>query len=157
MLIRNPIYTADGRIDCEIEHPIHGWVPFTADPNDVEEHGRLIHADALAMGPAPYVAPPPRPEPVPRAITFAQLLIGLVTEKWITVEEGRAWRDRVSLPAQVQWVIQALPEEEQFAAETRALAPSEILRADPLVAAMGEAAGKTEEEMDDFFRTYANV
>ena len=58
MNVRNPVFTFDGRIDCEIEHPTYGWIPFTADPNDVEEHGRLIHAEALAMGPAEYVAPP---------------------------------------------------------------------------------------------------
>lgn len=58
MDIRNPIFTADNRIDCEIEHPNFGWIPFTADPNDVEQHGRDIYEMALAMGPAPYVAPP---------------------------------------------------------------------------------------------------
>lgn len=58
MNIRNPIYTADNRIDCEFEHPDFGWIPFTADPNDVEQHGRDIYEMAFAMGPAPYVAPP---------------------------------------------------------------------------------------------------
>lgn len=58
MNICNPIFTADNRIDCEIEHPDFGWIPFTADPNDVEQHGRDIYEAALAMGPAPYVAPP---------------------------------------------------------------------------------------------------
>lgn len=91
------------------------------------------------------------------SLSFAQLLIGLVTEQWITPAEGRAWRDRVALPAQVQAVIDALPPEQQFAAETRALAPSEVLRMDPLVVSMGAAAGKTPEEMDTFFRTYAQV
>lgn len=32
----------DGQIDCEINHPQFGWIPFTADPNDVEPHGRAI-------------------------------------------------------------------------------------------------------------------
>lgn len=31
-------------------------------------------------------------------LSFAQMIIGLVTENWITPEEGRAWRDRISLP-----------------------------------------------------------
>ena len=58
MQIRNPVYLADGRIDCEVKHPHFGWIPFTADPNDCEGHGREVHAAAIAMGPAPYVAPP---------------------------------------------------------------------------------------------------
>lgn len=49
--IRNPQFLADGRIDCEIEHPVHGWMPFTASASDAVEHGREIHAAALAMGP----------------------------------------------------------------------------------------------------------
>lgn len=56
MSIRNPRFTADNRIDCEIEHPAYGWIPFTADPNDAEQHGRDIHATALAMVPAAFVA-----------------------------------------------------------------------------------------------------
>lgn len=41
---RNPVLLQDGRIDCELEHPIYGWVPFTAAANDSAGHGRLIHA-----------------------------------------------------------------------------------------------------------------
>jgi len=59
MQIRNPIYTATGNIDCEIEHPQFGWIPFTASKDDPEEHGRLIYAAALEIGPGPYVPAPP--------------------------------------------------------------------------------------------------
>jgi hypothetical protein len=34
---RNPKFCSDNiRIDCEIEHPEHGWIPFTCDPQDEE-------------------------------------------------------------------------------------------------------------------------
>lgn len=105
-------------------------------------------ADALAL---------PVAEPTVPNLSFVQMLIGLVSEGWITADEGRAWRDRVALPKQVSALILQLPVEQQFAVETRAFAPSEVLRADPLVAAMGAAAGKTDAEMDDFFRKYARV
>lgn len=55
MIIRNPRYTATGAIDCEIDHPLEGWLPFTASPDDVEPHGREIFVVADAMGPIPYV------------------------------------------------------------------------------------------------------
>lgn len=90
-------------------------------------------------------------------LTFAQLLIGLVSEGWITAAEGRAWRDRVSLPAPVAGLIAGLPESQQFAAETRALAPSVVLRTDPLVVGLGLATGKTAEQIDAFFRAYSGV
>ncbi len=90
-------------------------------------------------------------------LSFAQLLIGLVTEQWITAAEGRAWRDRTALPPAVAGLIATLPPEQQFAAETRAMAFTEALRLDPLVEALGAAEGKTPEELDTFFSTYANV
>lgn len=89
-------------------------------------------------------------------ITFAQLLIGLVTEGWITEAEGEAWLVG-TLPAQVTALISTLPAEQQFAAKARAIRPSVILRLDPLVLALGAAQGKTPEELDQFFRTYAGV
>lgn len=89
-------------------------------------------------------------------LSFAQLLIGLVTEQWITEADGEGWLTG-TLPAAVTAVINSLPEGQRFAAKARALRPSEVLRADPLVAAMGLAAGKTEAEIDTFFRTYAQV
>jgi hypothetical protein len=96
------------------------------------------------------------PAPVPTSISFAQLLIGLVTEQWITEAEGEAWLAG-TLPTTVLTVIESLPQEQRFAAKARALRPSEVLRSDPLVASMAIAAGHTEEEIDTFFQTYAGV
>ena len=45
--IRNIAALPDGRFNCEIEHPAFGWIPFTADANDVATHGRAIHAHIL--------------------------------------------------------------------------------------------------------------
>ena len=47
MNIRNARHAAGGMIDCEYEHPKFGWIPFTANPADVEPLGREIHAEAL--------------------------------------------------------------------------------------------------------------
>lgn len=57
---RNPRFTASGRIDCEINHPDYGWLPFTVDPSDegaefsVPALSQAIHA---AGGIAPYAPP----------------------------------------------------------------------------------------------------
>lgn len=50
-------------IDCEIEHPVFGWIPFTANPQDVEEHGRELFAMLAAGegGPVADYVPPPEP------------------------------------------------------------------------------------------------
>lgn len=56
---RNPKFTKEGRIDIELNHPEYGWIPFTADPDDVEQHCRDLYAAALEVGPAAYEPPPP--------------------------------------------------------------------------------------------------
>lgn len=119
----------------------------------------------IAATAAPYVAPSEQDiaaqalaaERATMQLSFAQMLIGLVSEGWITAQEGRAWRDRVALPAPVVALIEALPEAAQFAAETRALAASTIPRTNDLVIGLASANGKTPEQLDDFFRTYARA
>ncbi len=107
--------------------------------------------DGVTIEPADVI-----PEPVPESITFAQLLIGLVMEGWITQPEGEAWLIG-TLPSAVETLIASLPTNQQFIARALATRPSAIYRADSLVAALASAEGKTESEIDDFFRTYALV
>ena len=89
-------------------------------------------------------------------LTFAQLLIGLVAEGWITEFEGEAWLQG-SLPNPVVELINTLPAQQRFAAKARAIRPSEILRRDPLVEMLGAAQGKTPEALDEFFFKYSQV
>ena len=60
MQVRNLAFNSAGTVDCEIEHPTYGWLPFTASPDDTEDLGRTLYAEAVAgqYGDiAPYVAP----------------------------------------------------------------------------------------------------
>jgi len=41
---RNEVRLDDGRIECQLNHPVWGWVDFTADTNDPEIHGRELFA-----------------------------------------------------------------------------------------------------------------
>lgn len=85
--MRNAHYNAFGTIDCELNHPVHGWIPFTADPNDGEEFGRLVHQallDGAAGEIAPYVAPP-EPEPLP----FAERQAALIRQVDLLAKEKR--------------------------------------------------------------------
>lgn len=108
------------------------------------------------MTPEEIAARPTPPDPIIPNLTFAQLLIGLVTEGWITEAEGEAWLTG-TLPAPVLSLIATLPAEQRFAAKARAITPSIVLRNDPLVASLGAAQGKTAEQLDTFFTTYAQV
>lgn len=90
------------------------------------------------------------------SLSFAQLLIGLVAEGWILEAEGDAWLTG-TLPLAVTELIDGMPEEQRFAARARAIRPSVVLRTDPLVVALAVAQGKTPEQIDAFFATYAQV
>tara|TARA_R110000796_G_scaffold249853_1_gene378117 strand:+ start:1851 stop:2213 length:363 start_codon:yes stop_codon:yes gene_type:complete len=57
MNYRNAQYNNFGTIDCDINHPVHGWIPFTANPSDVEPIGAEVFNLAKATA-AAYVKPP---------------------------------------------------------------------------------------------------
>lgn len=166
MNYRNAKRLADSRIDCEIDHPLHGWIPFTLDLRDagagfdVAEIYAQIDADPATMA----YAPPTEQEKASAkeaaratmSITFAQLLIGLVSEGWITEAEGEAWLEG-RLPAQVLALIATLPPQQRFVAKARASRPSEVLRSDPLVGLLAAVQGKTDDDIDAFFSKYGSV
>lgn len=64
MEVRNCKYNQHGGIDCEIDHPKFGWIPFTADENDVEEFGKEIFQQAQkgVLGPITPQRQPPQEE-----------------------------------------------------------------------------------------------
>lgn len=171
-LISGAVYTQDG-----VQHPVSGLtlrgdaelaaigayrVHVIQPPENFEQTGAELvwTGQRVEQRPVGRELTPEEVAAQARAnmrMSFAQMLIGLVAEGWITPEDGRAWRDRVGLPAPVAALIASLPEAQQFTAETRALAPSEVLRTDPLVTALAATEGKTPEEIDTFFLTYAQV
>lgn len=62
---KNPKYAdqSNTAIDLEVNHPVYGWIPFTATSYDVEEHGRILYANAVAGDYGaiqPYTPPTPR-------------------------------------------------------------------------------------------------
>lgn len=71
MNVRNPKYNSYGSVECEIEHPVYGWIPFHAVAGDPESDKVLarIAADAL-----PIAAATPIPLPAVKAQKLAELL-----------------------------------------------------------------------------------
>ena len=102
-------------------------------------------------GPEPQDQPEPDREEM--KLTFAQLMIGLVSEGWITEAEGDEWLDG-TLPEAVTALIETLPEEQRFPARARAKRLIEATRLDPLVLMLAASEGKTEAEMDAFFEMW---
>jgi hypothetical protein len=140
MRFRSPVFNQFGTIDCEIEHPQFGWIPFTADPNDAEPIGAAVFEAAQPLA-APYAPPPPEPEPVPQTVSRFQAraalhLAGKLTDAEAAVEAAAAenpliamaWREAV-----------------------------EFKRTSPALNALAEAIGMTPEDVDNLFRLAATI
>lgn len=133
---RNPVYSsADGQqIDMEIEHPVYGWIPFTARPDDVEQLGRDLYTAAIATEVSAYTPLPPSSslsEPLSR-LTF-----------WLAAAEIGVTK------AGIRAHIHAMPEGvEKFQALAYLEEAQVYRRNDPLLIQMAAVEGISEPELD---------
>lgn len=95
MNIRKPKYNARGTIDCEIEHQTHGWIPFTADPDDVEEIGRKIYKEVME-GKHGDIAEYTPPEPP----TYEELVVRVEADRKAAYADAQTGSDRLFAEAQ---------------------------------------------------------
>jgi len=69
MNFRNQQHNNSGGIDCEVDHPVYGWTPFSAQPDDPEQLGQDLYAEILAAG--GIAAAPSPPAPTERELKLA--------------------------------------------------------------------------------------
>jgi len=144
MQFRNPVFNAFGTIDCEVLHSTLSWIPFTASPNDVQENGRRIFADALSQA-RPYVPPPP-----------------VTPEEIITDERSRMVCSRFQAKAALHAagllddVETAMATADRFAQIAWADA-IEFRRNSPTIKAMAAALELTDAQIDNLFRAAMQI
>lgn len=110
MEYRHARYVTETAIEMEVDHPVFGWVPFTATPDDVEPHGRKLF-EAAKDTVAPYVAPPPPPAPpLPIVNDYEEAIQSDVDQ----AARGRQFRGGVTLASYVSSTIR------QWSFETQA-------------------------------------
>ena len=151
MEYRNPQWSINDWIDCEINHPKFGWIPFTANPDDtgatfdVAELYNQMKDDPSIR---PYVPPPPE---VPVSITRRQCSLQLLDTGVINGAEAIAMAQSAVPPAVVEGYIQSLPNETDRVTATIDFAAESYYRDNPLVNAILQANGYTPEQGDQFF------
>ena len=147
MNYRNTKYNAFGTVDCEIEHPIHGWIPFTASPDDVEKHGRDIFAELAASGDVAEYTPPPEPNPA-EALNAkrAAMVCSRLQGRLVLGEETCNALDAIANDDLTPW---AMRQTIQNAIEWR--------RTSQAMTELGYLLGYTDEQMDDLFRLAMTV
>lgn len=138
MNFRSPAFNRFGTIDCEIEHPVYGWVPFTVDPADgaAEFDVAALLAEIRSGSIAPYV-PPTEDEALAAqrawmACSRFQLKAALANAGLLSDAESAVLG--LGAIAHLAW---------SEAAEFR--------RTSPTVIALCEAIGLTEAQIDDLF------
>lgn len=136
MDFRYPVYTGDGRIDCEVNHPRFGWIPFTASPDDPAS--AAIFVAASAAGPVAYVEPLPEELPVPANVSAFQAKAALLD---------------AGLLADVEMAVAGAGPRAVLAWEYA----TEFQRSSPTIAALAAGAGITDDMLDDLFRAAAQI
>lgn len=134
--VRKVVFAADGIIDMEIRHPVHGWIPFTASPNDSVQHGRELHAKALAgdFGAiAEYIAPPVVVT-VPRSVSRFQALAALHTAGLLPAVQAIMDLPETDAIAKIAWNNAQAFERDSIT-----------------VAAFAEVIGLSDNQLDDLF------
>lgn len=146
MEFRNAEYTEDGSIKTEVNHPVLGWVPFTASPNDPEKYGRDIFAEIDASGnAAEYVVPTPPTQ----ADTLAAERAGMVVSRF----QAKAALSAAGLLTDAETAVVGADALTQLAwAEA-----VEFRRNSPAIATLSAALSLTDTAVDDLFRAAAQI
>jgi len=107
MNYRNAKHISGGRIDCEIEHPVHGWIPYTLDPADTD---MTVDNDALLLAigddAEAYVPPVPPTQEEVDAILAGEVRAerdGLLLELDAYVSNPLRWAE-LDAPTKALWV-----------------------------------------------------
>jgi hypothetical protein len=131
MKYRNAKRISNNRIDCEIDHPVYGWIPFTCDPMDVGAEFNVLELHAqMDADPDTAAYVPPTQEELDACAAAAiraqrdRILVTVVDPivsnqfRWddLTAEQKQAWTDyrralldvpqQDGFPQNVVWPVQ---------------------------------------------------
>lgn len=107
MILRNAHYTRDGGINCEIDHPELGWIPYTI-PRDESIEARAMF-ELAAQTAEPYVTDLEEELRVARALKIAEInamYVETVTpliEAYPQIERDTWWAQEPEATAYLEW------------------------------------------------------
>tara|TARA_R110000737_G_scaffold131873_2_gene163607 strand:+ start:228 stop:722 length:495 start_codon:yes stop_codon:yes gene_type:complete len=146
-------------IDCEINHSVHGWIPYTIDPADEDttinnnELIELIGDDVLEWLPPTVAELLVIREDWRHHASLSRLDFAVIAAQsgWVSDAEAEDWASGAANPAIVLEVISSLPQTDQLRARIAAKAQTVVHRNDRLVLALGLVKGVTPAQFDTVF------
>jgi hypothetical protein len=138
MAFRNAAYLVDGRIDCEYQHPVLGWIPATlssADPATAALFAAVVAAGGIT--------------PAPAAPTAAELLAAERATMVCTKFQAKAALAAIGKLTLADSVVLASGNATIQLAWAEA---STFKRNSPSIAALAGALSLSETDLDDLFR-----
>ena len=152
MEYRNARVIWNNLIDCEINHPVLGWIPFTADQNDT---GADFDVAALyqTMLEDPSTIPwdgKPQPVAVPFSITRRQCAMQLFKQQIISGGDAISMTQTGVPPAAIQAYFDTLPEPDRTIA-IMDFAAVDYYRNNPLINSIMTINNMSSEDVDNFF------
>ena len=146
--IRNAEYTENGDIVLELDRD-GTWIPFTASTDDVEPHGAVLHARAIAeLSVAAYAAPTTeevRANTVALRLDVVERMIADDPSNTSRTAELESWALQNQIPASAQAIFDALPLRDRAAA----MRNENLQRSSPLIAPFAAVYGYTTDAQID--------
>ncbi|MDO6589456.1 hypothetical protein DS901_06685 [Loktanella sp. D2R18] len=156
MEVRNAAYNAHGGIDCEVNHPSLGWVPFTASLSDTNAHGKALFTDLSVLA-TPYIGPvPDGPDAMLAAlrdattITRRALCIACRDAGLLTNTEAIA-AARGDWPALVMTALDGLTDDQKADAQMEWSDVTTVRRTAPLILLLQDHLNYTDAQVDALF------
>lgn len=167
---RNPQYNAAGAIECEINHPQLGWIPFTASAGDTGARfdvaamlAEIVADGNIAAYDGPSVAELSRATLMP--LTRRQVFIMLASEGFLSEADAEQAASGNAVPAGIAAAFDAKVASgewtaaERLAARITFLSFTQAPRLDPMVPLLVASAGTppADEALDAWWAAYAAI
>lgn len=145
-----------GTIECIVNDPVFGWIPYTASPTDTEGGGDILHARITTDGGiAPYVPPEAAVAPIPVTVSRRQFYEELAVELQITEAEALAVMQNNTLPADFQTYVDGLSAANAFKAKMYFLGEPYPARSSTWIEGVRIPLGMSANLMNELFKSAA--